>query len=214
MNQYFFHPSSQRGKADYGWLKTGYSFSFANYFNPEMMGFGTLRVINDDWVAPDSGFGKHPHEDMEIVTIVFSGELSHTDSMGNIQTLKAGEVQAMSAGSRVFHSEYNASPDTPVTLFQIWIETREKRIPPQYNQRFFDASKRLNIWQLLVSPKESEESCYINQDAYISRTLLEAGKTLHYKKYRKENILYIMNISGMFQIDTYTLDSRDALGME
>lgn len=99
MNQYFFHPATDRGSADYGWLKTNYSFSFSNYYNPDMMGFGTLRVINDDWVAPDNGFGKHPHQDMEIITFIFSGSLTHEDSMGNRASIESGEVQAMSAGS-------------------------------------------------------------------------------------------------------------------
>lgn len=178
-----------------------------------MMGFGTLRVINDDWVAPDNGFGKHPHEDMEIITFIFSGVLSHQDSMGNIASIQSWEVQAMSAGSGVFHSEFNASKSNPVILFQIWIETREKWVTPQYNQLFFEESERINTWQLQVSPHKEDKKVFIHQDAYVSRVTLESGKDISYKKYREENAFYIIVISGVLHIWKYLLKHKDAIGI-
>lgn len=178
-----------------------------------MMGFGTLRVINDDWVAPDNGFGKHPHSDMEIITFVFSGALSHQDSMGNIASIKAGEVQAMSAGTGVFHSEFNANKTEPVTLFQIWMETRKIWIVPQYNQLFFDEAERLNMWQLQVSPYKEDNKVFINQDAFVSRATVESGNSISCTKYREGNALYLINISGEFELWEYKLRKKDALGI-
>lgn len=177
------------------------------------MNFGTLRVLNDDIISGGWGFGTHPHQNMEIITIPFSGELEHTDSLGNSGIISAWEVQSMSAGTWVLHSEKNASLTQEVSLFQIWIQTREDNIEPQYSQKQFDESERKNTWQLLAGPDKNGKNVLINQDAYISRVTLEKWKTLSYQKYISENIIYVMNISGEFSLWENILEKRDALGI-
>ncbi|RJQ34286.1 pirin family protein, partial [Candidatus Parcubacteria bacterium] len=158
------HPSSQRGKNKIDWLDTKFSFSFANYFNPERMGFGALRVINDDTIAGGGGFDTHSHDNMEIITIVMSGQLKHQDSMGNSGLIGKDEIQVMSAGSGIMHSEYNASANEPVKLFQIWIETKEQNIEPRYEQKNFAAKIKANEIITLVSGKVQADTLYIHQD--------------------------------------------------
>lgn len=210
---YMIHKNEDRHFSEQGWLKSAFSFSFANWYNENKMGFGTLRVINDDIIAPKNGFGFHPHQDMEIITILFEGELTHKDTMGNSETIKPGEVQRMSAGTGVLHSEINEQKTQSVKLFQIWIETRKKGINPSYEQKYFDEKKRINKFQLLVSPDKAQNSIPINQDAYLSRITLEKGKKIQYKKYKKENIIYSMVIMGENIINQINLKSRDALGI-
>lgn len=175
------------------------------------MWFGTLRVINDDTIAAGKWFWEHPHQDMEIITIPFSGSLSHKDSMWNSSIIQAGEVQSMSAGSGILHSEMNHNPYESVSLFQIWILTRELGIKPQYSQKEFLESERLNTWQLLAGPDKNGSNVLINQDACISRVTLEEGKNLDYTCHFSWNGVYIMNISWEFKIDEHILNSRDAL---
>ena len=211
---YTFFAASERWISNIDWLNTRFSFSFAEYYNPERMWFGTLRVLNDDTISGWKGFWMHPHQDMEIITIPFSWSLEHKDSMWNHGIIKVWEVQSMSAWSGILHSEINADVSTPVSLFQIWIQTKYTWIIPQYSQKYFDASKRINTWQLVAQSEDSEKTVKINQDAYISRTTLNTWKSLEYQKYVSKNIVYIMNISWEFQIDTHILSSKDALWVE
>jgi quercetin 2,3-dioxygenase len=208
---YVFHQADHRGGSDIGWLKSKFSFSFANYYNPEMMGFGTLRVINDDIVAGWQGFGEHSHSNMEIVSIPTAGAVLHKDSMGNDKVIKAWEVQVMSAGSWVVHSEMNHSVSEDAKFFQIWIQTREDNIEPSYSQKAFNHEDRRDIFQLLINPEGWDNLVKIHQDAYISRGNLSSWKTLDYTKYDSKNGIYIYIISGNIKIWDYDLSHRDAL---
>lgn len=205
--------AADRGSADYGWLKPNYYFSFAQYHNPEKVHFGLLRVLNDDFVAGGGGFPTHPHDNMEIVTIPFSGALQHKDSTGGNGVIKAGDIQIMSAGSGVQHSEFNASATDPVTLFQVWIFPKERNIKPRYDQRNFDINDRLNKWQTVVSPLDSDNALWINQDARFALTNLDAGKEISYSTAFKGNGVFLVVINGSVQVDGKRLSKRDALGI-
>jgi quercetin 2,3-dioxygenase len=174
-------PAEQRGHFDHGWLNTYHTFSFADYYDPENMGFRSLRVINEDWVHPGHGFGTHPHRDMEIVTYVLEGGLSHKDSMGNGSTILPGDVQRMSAGTGVLHSEFNHSKDESVHLLQIWLLPEERGITPSYEQKNFSREEKLNQLRLLVSPEGREGSVAIHQDAELYTSVLESGKVVDYE---------------------------------
>jgi hypothetical protein len=207
------HKAGDRGSADYGWLKPNYYFSFAQFHNPEKVHFGLLRVLNDDFIAGGGAFGTHPHDNMEIVTIPFTGALEHKDSTGGQGIIKAGDIQIMSAGTGVQHSEANASKTDPVTLFQVWIFPKQRNIKPRYDQRNFDINDRLNNWQVVVSPIEADKALWINQDARFSLTKLEAGKSLQYENAFKGNGVFLVNISGVVTVEDKTLQKRDALGI-
>ena len=214
MAKTIFHAADQRGHADHGWLNAHHSFSFAGYYDPEKVHFGALRVLNDDIVKGGMGFGKHPHDNMEIITIVLEGELAHKDSMGHTQTITADEVQVMSAGTGVTHSEFNPDHHTPVNLLQTWIIPAKKNVPPSYDQAIFNPAERLNSWQVLVSPIERKEGgLTINQDAWIYRTTLEAGKTIPVTPHSNKHGLYVFVVSGSAKISEQTLNRRDALGI-
>ena len=205
--------ATDRGSADYGWLKPNYYFSFAQYHNPEKVHFGLLRVLNDDFVAGGGGFPTHPHDNMEIVTIPFSGALQHKDSTGGNGVIKAGDIQIMSAGSGVQHSEFNASATDPVTLFQVWVFPKERNIKPRYDQRNFDTNDRQNKWQTVVSPLDSDQALWINQDARFALTNLDAGKEISYSTAFKGNGVFLVVINGSVQVDGKQLNKRDALGI-
>lgn len=207
------YKAEDRGVANHGWLKSHHSFSFAGYFNPERMGFHTLRVINDDEIAGGSGFGTHPHDNMEIISIPLEGALKHKDSMGNETTIETGEVQVMSAGTGVSHSEYNASEDKPAKFLQIWVIPEERNVQPSYSQHRFSEDDRLNQAQLLVSPDGKNNSAQINQQAYLSRLVLEAGKSFEFAP-QSSNPQYIMQLNGEVEIADQILGDRDALGIE
>lgn len=203
--------ASSRGTADYGWLKPNYYFSFGDYRNDSKVHFGLLRVLNDDFIGGGGAFGKHPHDNMEIVTIPFTGSLKHKDSTGGEGVIQAGDVQIMSAGTGVQHSEANASATDPVTLFQIWVFPKVRNIAPRYDQRNFDIAERENKWQVIVSPKEEENGLWINQDARFSLTKLAAGKTLEYTNGFSGNGVFLVNISGKAAVNGNQLERRDAL---
>lgn len=207
-----FHKASERGFADHGWLKARHSFSFANYHNREKMHFGLLRVLNDDIVAPSRGFDLHPHQDMEIITIPLSGALRHSDNMGNEGVITTGEVQVMSAGSGVWHSEFNASDSEDVNLFQIWIFTNKKGHDPRYDQKRFDAENRKNSWQLLVSPNGKNDSLWIHQNAFISLIEVNEQILINYNLNAKNNGVYFILIEGFAEIAGFGLERRDAAG--
>lgn len=208
------HKADTRGVADHGWLHSHHTFSFASYFNPERMGFGALRVINDDVVAPSMGFGTHPHQNMEIISVPLSGGLKHKDTMGNEYVIRKGEVQAMSAGIGIAHSEYNNSPDDDVNFLQIWVLPKKMDITPNYSQKEFKEVERENKFQLVVSPDGRENSVEINQDAFFSLIKIEAGKQLEYSKYLQDNGVYFFVLEGDVNVDGQLLNRRDGLGIE
>lgn len=202
--------ADSRGQGSYGWLKTNYSFSFADYYNPDRLGFGKLRVINDDWIAPGAGFPAHSHHDMEIITIPFSGILAHEDNTGAKGTVPEGEVQVMSAGKWVEHSEYNASATEPLTLFQIWIETGKRGADARYDQKQYHPEDWQGKFLTLVGP-EGEHPLWIYQRAYISRGAFEAGQAFTYEVQLPGNHVYLMVIEGECEVESQALSRRDAL---
>jgi redox-sensitive bicupin YhaK (pirin superfamily) len=207
------HKASDRGSADYGWLKPNFYFSFGQYYNPEKVHFGMLRVLNDDFIAGGGKFQTHPHDNMEIVTIPFTGAIEHRDSTGGAGLIQAGDIQIMSAGTGVEHSEANASATQPVTLFQVWVFPKVKNITPRYDQRRFDIADRIDQWQVVVSPREEDEALWINQDARFALTNLSAGKTLLYNNAFKGNGVYLVVIGGSVKVNDISLGRRDALGI-
>lgn len=207
------HRASERGSADYGWLKPNYYFSFSQYHNPERVRFGLLRVLNDDFIEGGGAFGAHPHDNMEIVTIPLAGAVHHKDSTGGEGIIKAGEVQIMSAGSGVRHSEANASQTDPLQLFQIWIFPKVRNIEPRYDQRAFELTGRDNRWQIVVSPREEDKALWINQDARFALTKLDAGQTISYENAFSGNGVYLVNIRGKARVGENILHDRDALGI-
>ncbi len=205
--------AANRGKADYGWLKPNYYFSFGQYHNPDAMNFGALRVLNDDYIAGGGSFPTHPHDNMEIVTIPFTGALKHNDNTGGQGIIKAGDVQIMSAGAGVEHSEANESAAESVTLFQIWLFPKVKNIKPRYDQRAFNLTERVNKWQIIVSPQEVDDALWINQDARFALTTLENGNQLEYSNAFKGNGVFLVVINGSVKLGNIKLGKRDAVGI-
>lgn len=208
------HQAQTRGYADHGWLKSHHTFSFADYYNPERMGFGALRVINDDSVAGGMGFGTHPHRDMEIISIPLEGALAHKDSTGTASVIRKGEVQIMSAGTGILHSEFNANHDETAKFLQIWVLPKKLNVKPRYEQKAFTHEERKNKLQLVVSPDGREGSVSINQDAFFSLVDLEQDKELSYQKKLSGNGLYVFLISGKIEVNGEVLNARDGLGIE
>lgn len=207
-----FHAESSRGKANYGWLDTNYSFSFSNWYNPERMGFGKLRVLNDDIILPGYGFDTHPHKDMEIITIPLEGALEHKDSMDHSSVIRKGEVQVMTAGSGIYHSEFNHSKEEKCDLFQLWIIPREVGLKPRYDQKMYDINDRIDKIQTVVNP-DNEGGLFIHQDAWLSLAAPQKGKTLEYQIKREGNGVYIMQIEGSSKIAGKDMSKRDAIGI-
>lgn len=209
------HPAQSRGKADFGWLKARYSFSFANYFDPERVQFGALRVLNDDTVASGMGFGRHPHENMEIVTIPQRGSLKHRDSLGNEGTIISGEIQVMSAGSGVEHSEMNANRDTPLELFQIWIIPETENVQPRYDQKTIKEIILPNKLNTVVFPKNEakEGDLWIHQQSYFNLGEFTEKNFIEYNHHRKNHGSYIFVIKGSVIIDNEIFNERDAIGI-
>lgn len=209
------HKANTRGYADHGWLKTNHTFSFASYYDENRMNFGMLRVLNDDIVEGGMGFGKHPHNNMEIVSIPLSGALEHKDSMGHIEVIKEGEVQIMSAGTGVLHSEYNHSKTDEVNFLQIWVLPKERNIKPRYEQKNINNADAKNKFLTIVSPDEKDDNAvWINQDAYFSITRSDAGTEISYDIKQKGNGVYIFVIEGDVTIDGNNLGRRDGIGIE
>ena len=209
------HKAEDRGYANHGWLQANHSFSFANFFNPEKVQFGALRVLNDDIIAPSMGFSTHPHDNMEIITIPLKGTLKHKDSMGNTwEMVEAGEVQVMSAGSGVQHSEMNAKTDEYLNLFQIWIFPDKKNVSPRYDQKHYKAEDRQGKLQTLVSSIDNDdEGLKIHQNAKLSRIDLSKDESFTYNLISENHGVYIMTISGSFSVENNQLESRDAIGI-
>ncbi len=207
------HRADTRGLADHGWLKSYHTFSFANYYNPERMQFGLLRVLNDDVVQPGMGFGTHSHDNMEVVSIPLSGALEHKDSMGHTEIIKSGEVQIMSAGTGLTHSEYNSSDEDLVNFLQIWVLPKERDIKPRYDQKDFSGLQNKNELTTVVSPT-GDTALWVNQDVYFSLGKMDKGQKFAYESKKAQNGVYIFLIDGQIEVDGETLNPRDALGIE
>lgn len=210
---YRLFPAKERGHITWDWLDTYHSFSFGHFYNPDLMGFGTLRVVNDDTIAPGAGFGKHSHSNMEIITIPLSGAVEHEDNTGAHGITSTGSVQVMSAGSFVAHSEVNASKTEPLSLFQIWIETRDIGIPARYDEKTFDPAKEKENWQMIVSPDGREGSLMIHQDAFLSLRSLDALQRVEYILHDKNNGIYLMVVEGSIEVEGQILGKRDAISI-
>ncbi len=208
-----FHPASERGHVNFGWLDSYHSFSFGNWQDPEKVHFGALRVLNDDRVNGGSGFPAHPHDNMEIVSIPLEGALGHKDSTGTDGVIKTGDVQIMSAGTGIRHSEMNASKTDPARFLQIWVFPKLEDSKPRYDQKAFDSKERKNKWQIVVSPNEKDGGVWINQDARFSMTDLDAGKLLSYTPAFPGNGIYVFLIDGEIEISGEKLGKRDAIGI-
>jgi quercetin 2,3-dioxygenase len=209
--QTIFYPANERGHADYGWLKTHHSFSFGNWYDATKLHFGALRVLNDDIVLGGEGFGTHPHANMEIVTIPLSGALAHKDSTGTSETIETGEVQMMSAGKGITHSEFNASKTEPVSLLQIWVLPKLKNIEPRYAQKKFAVAERANKWQIVVGG--DADGLPINQDTVFALANLDEAKSLTYTTQFENSGLFVFVIEGSLKVQDIVLENRDALGI-
>jgi redox-sensitive bicupin YhaK (pirin superfamily) len=210
-----FYKSSERGTADFGWLKANFSFSFGNYFNPKKMQFGMLRVLNDDTIAAGMGFGTHPHDNMEIITIPLEGGLQHRDSMNNEAVVRFGEIQVMSAGTGIQHSEKNASTIEQAKILQLWIFPNQKNVVPRYDQKYFDLELHLNKFVTIVSPfdKKTDNALWIYQNAFLNLGIFEKEKNISYTVNSRGNGVYLFLIEGEIEVNKMILDQRDAIGI-
>lgn len=208
-----YHSAASRGVANHGWLNSKHTFSFANYYNPERMNFGVLRVINDDQVAGGQGFGTHPHRDMEIISIPLSGDLAHRDSMGNSGVIRQGDIQVMSAGTGVAHSEMNANADRPVQFLQIWVLTRKNGVEPRYQQIHITDEAKSNDFQQILSPNADDAGVWIHQDAWFSLAKFSGSLKKRYQVKREGNGVYVFVIKGKANINGIELNERDGLGI-
>lgn len=217
MANIIFHKADTRGNANYGWLNAHHSFSFANYRDPQRMHFGVLRVLNDDIIAPSMGFGTHPHDNMEIITIPLRGALRHRDSMGNEGVIEQFDIQVMSAGTGVRHSEFNANSDKEVNLLQIWLFPNQRNVAPRYDQKTFKPEDRINQLQTVIAPINSTEAADgamgIHQDAWFSLGTLAAGVEKEYMMRRAGNGVYVFLIEGTATVNGTPLSKKDALGI-
>lgn len=207
------HKANLRGQANLEWLNAKHTFSFANYYNPDSMNFGVLRVLNDDIVAPDNGFGMHPHKNMEIVSIPLQGFLQHKDNMGNTALIKKGDVQVMSAGTGIMHSEFNISKDEAVNLLQIWILPNRLDVTPRYQQISLDIKDRINNLQPILSPNEIDKCVWIYQNAWFYMGIFDENFKLEYNLKNLNNGVYIFVIEGSFVVEHIVLENRDGLGI-
>lgn len=208
-----YHPSAERGHFNFGWLDSHHSFSFGNWHDREKVHFGALRVLNDDVVKGGQGFDNYPHENMEIISIPLKGALTHKDSMGSEGIVYTGDVQIMSAGSGISHSEYNASHYDNANFLQIWIFPKQPGIRPRRDQRSFHPDDRNDVWQIVVSPRAEDHALWINQDARLALTRLGAGKAISYQPAFPGNGVYLFVLDGSITVDGRTLEKRDGLGI-
>lgn len=207
------HSADTRGHADHGWLNAHHSFSFANYYNPERMNFGALRVLNDDIVSGGMGFGMHPHDNMEIITIPLKGDLEHKDSMGNVGRIKNGEIQVMSAGTGVFHSEYNPNKNMETNLLQIWLFPNKRNVDPRYDQISIEDYRKKNELYQVVSPDAEDQGSWIYQDAWFHLGDFDKGTTREYSLKKEGNGVYLFVIEGTVDVGGQKLGKRDAAGV-
>ncbi|MEZ4810592.1 MAG: pirin family protein [Allomuricauda sp.] len=207
------HKADTRGHADHGWLNSYHTFSFAGYQNPERMHFGVLRVLNDDQVAPGKGFGTHSHDNMEIISIPLEGDLEHKDSMGNVATIKEGDVQVMSAGTGIYHSEYNKNADKAVKFLQIWVFPNERNVEPRYDQISLRDIAKKNAFYQVLSPNSSDQGVWVHQDAWFHLGNFEAGSTDSYTLKKEGNGVYAFVLEGEVEINGQKLERRDGFGL-
>lgn len=213
MANYIFHAAASRGLADHGWLQSQHTFSFANYFNPDRMHFGALRVLNDDHVAAGKGFGAHPHDNMEIISIPLDGDLEHKDSIGNTEVIRNGDIQVMSAGTGVTHSEYNKNSDRDVKFLQIWVYPNQRNVEPRYDQLSLNPADRKNKIQQILSPSPEDEGVWIHQEAWFSLAMFDKETEQQYVFKGSATGLYVFNLSGIIEVDGQLLETRDGLGI-
>ena len=204
---------SERGTADFGWLKANFSFSFGNYFNPNKLQFGALRVLNDDFIAAGMGFGTHPHENMEIITIPLEGGLRHRDSMGNEAIVRFGEVQVMSAGTGIEHSEMNPSQTEPAKTLQLWVFPEKQNVTPRYDQKSFDLDSKINTFVNVVSPSDKNDgnALWVYQQTFFNLGIFDENKTINYKVNIPENGAYLFLIEGEIEVNNTIVNERDAI---
>ena len=207
------HKAATRGHANHGWLDSYHSFSFGNYYDPERIHFGALRVLNDDTVSAAKGFGKHPHDNMEIISIPLQGDLQHEDSMGNVAVIKSGDIQAMSAGTGIFHSEFNKNKDEQVKFLQTWIFPNKKNVEPRYSQVTLNVEDRHNKLQQVLSPNANDSGVWIHQDAWFHLGKFDKDFSVDYDLKKKGNGVYTFVLNGEFTIDGQQLNNRDGFGI-
>lgn len=210
---YTIYKNENRGIVDHGWLKSFHTFSFGTYYNPESIQFGALRVFNDDFVEGGMGFGEHPHDNMEIISIPLEGVLEHRDSLGNTTHIKAGEIQIMSAGTGVYHTEYNKNRQEPVKFLQIWIFPKLRNVTPRYDQHEFLSKLEKNVLLQILSPYEHDEGVWIYQDAWMHIGSFDKNNSIDYTLKKKDNGLFLFVIEGSVTIDDYAVGKRDAIGV-
>ena len=213
MSNFIIHRAETRGHANHGWLNSYHTFSFANYYHPERIHFGVLRVLNDDTVEAGMGFGKHPHDNMEIISIPLEGDLQHQDSMGNTAVIRKGDIQVMSAGTGIQHSEFNASKTDAVKFLQIWVFPKTRNVTPRYDQITLDITDRHNKLQQILSPNPDDEGVWIHQDAWFHLGKFDQGIVTNYQIKKPGNGLYAFVLKGNFTIDGNPLNTRDGLGI-
>ena len=213
MANQLIHKAATRGHADHGWLRTNHTFSFADYYNPERVHFGALRVLNDDYIAGGMGFGTHPHDNMEIITIPLEGDLEHKDSMGNGTVIKHGDVQVMSAGTGITHSEYNHNKTKPVQLLQIWVFPNKRNVTPRYDQITLDVNQRHNKLQQILSPNSDDEGVWIHQDAWFHIGRFDQNFETTYTWKKQGNGVYVFVIKGDITVNGTALNERDGSGI-
>ncbi len=207
------HKADSRGHANHGWLDSHHTFSFANYYNPDRMHFGVLRVLNDDTVAAGMGFGTHPHDNMEIISIPLEGDLEHKDSMGTVSVIKHGDIQVMSAGSGITHSEYNKNKDSEVKFLQIWVFPNKKNVTPRYDQITLNLKDRENKFQQIVSPNADDDGVWIHQDAWFHLGKFDKGIKTDYSIKKKNNGAYFFILNGEATINGQNVNKRDGYGI-
>jgi len=207
------HKANTRGNANHGWLKANHSFSFANYYNPERMHFGVLRVLNDDTIAPGRGFGTHPHDNMEIITIPLEGDLKHEDNMGNGTIIKNGDIQVMSAGTGITHSEFNANNNSEVKLLQIWLFPNKKNVEPRYDQIEIKSISKTNEFNQILSPFKDDQGVWIHQNAWFQLGSFDKSTAIDYNIKKETNGLYVFMIEGQAKVNDQDLYLRDGYGL-
>jgi quercetin 2,3-dioxygenase len=213
MSNTILHKAASRGEANHGWLQSRHTFSFANYHNPERMHFGVLRVLNDDTVAEGMGFGTHPHNNMEIISIPLEGDLEHKDSMGNVAVIKKGDIQVLSAGTGIQHSEYNKNKDKKVKFLQIWVFPNKKNTTPRYDQITLNLEDRKNKFQQILSPNANDEGVWIQQDAWFHLGKFDKDFSIDYTIKKSGNGVYAFILKGDVTIDGTVLNERDGFGI-
>jgi len=213
MSNIVLHKANTRGAANHGWLKSFHTFSFAGYYNPERIQFGALRVLNDDTVSAGMGFGEHPHDNMEIISIPLEGDLEHKDSMGNTAVIRKGDIQVMSAGTGIFHSEYNKNKGEQVKFLQIWVFPNKRNVTPRYDQITLKEADRKNKLQQILSPNKEDEGVWIHQDAWFHMGSFDKGVSANYTNKKPGNGVYVFVLKGQFRVNGIDLDQRDGLGL-